>query len=84
MIPVVSPLNAILLVALGSCLLALLALRRGAARTRSELRSLLATTSELRHLADHDPLTFSPRDAARLISPRSPSRRRPARAAGRA
>ncbi|HEX4804678.1 MAG TPA: GGDEF domain-containing protein [Conexibacter sp.] len=49
--------NAILLVALAACVLALVALRRSAARTRRDLTSLRLTTSELRHLADHDPLT---------------------------
>ena len=57
---VVSPLNVTLLVALAASLLALLALRRRGARTRRDLRSLLATTSELRHLADHDALTGLP------------------------
>ena len=52
--------NIFLLIALAASLLALLALRRRAARARRDLRSLLATTSELRHLADHDPLTGLP------------------------
>jgi len=56
-IPSVSPINAMLLLALAACLLALAALRRRAARTQRDLRSLQATTTELRHLADHDGLT---------------------------
>ena len=59
-IQAVSIVNVFLLIALAASLLALLALRRRAARTRRDLRSLLATTSELRHLADHDPLTGLP------------------------
>ena len=55
-----SPLNVILLIALAASLLALFALRRRTARTQCDLRSLLATTSELRHLADHDALTGLP------------------------
>jgi diguanylate cyclase (GGDEF)-like protein len=46
-----------LLTALATCLLALLALRRRAVRAQRDLRSLQLTTSELRHLADHDALT---------------------------
>ena len=53
----VSTTNAMLLLALGASLLALLALRRRTARAQRDLRSLISTTSELRHLADHDPLT---------------------------
>ena len=49
--------NVLLLIALAACLLALAALRRRAIRTQRDLRSLQATTSELRHLADHDGLT---------------------------
>ena len=56
----VSPLNATLLLALTACVLALVALRRRAARTQRDLRSLMATTTELRHLADHDALTGLP------------------------
>jgi len=56
----VSTVNVVLVVALGACLLALVALRRGAARARRDLRTLRATTTELRHLADHDPLTGLP------------------------
>ncbi|MBS1869469.1 MAG: GGDEF domain-containing protein [Actinobacteria bacterium] len=55
-----SPLNATLLLALATCVLALVALRRRAARTQRDLRSLMATTTELRHLADHDALTGLP------------------------
>src|SRR4051794_18661581 len=53
-ISAVSPMNVTLLVALASSVLALLALRRRTMRTQRDLCSLLATTSELRHLADHD------------------------------
>jgi diguanylate cyclase (GGDEF)-like protein len=53
----VSPIDAILLAALACCLLALAALRRRAARDRRDLRALHATTTRLRHLADHDALT---------------------------
>ncbi len=53
----VSPLNAILLVALAACSAALVLLRRRSAHAQRDLRTLLATTTELRHLADHDPLT---------------------------
>ena len=49
-----------LVIALAACLLALIALRRGAVRTQRDLRSLLATATELRHLADHDSLTELP------------------------
>ncbi len=56
-IPAVSVVNAILLVSLAACMLALAALRRSAARDRRDLTSLRLTTSELRHLADHDALT---------------------------
>ena len=56
----VSPANLALLIALAACLLALAALRRRSVRTQRDLRSLLATTSELRHLADHDALTGLP------------------------
>ncbi len=59
-IQAVSPANAILLIALAASLLALAALRRRAARDRQDLRALLATTSQLRHLADHDALTGLP------------------------
>jgi len=59
-IRVVSPLNLTLLIALAASLLSLLALRRRGARAQRDLRSLLATTSELRHLADHDALTGLP------------------------
>ena len=59
-IPVVSPVNLTLLIALAASLLSLLALRRRSASTRRDLRTLLATTSELRHLADHDALTGLP------------------------
>ncbi len=52
-----SPTDAILLVALACCLLALAALRRRAARDRRDLHALRETTSRLRHLADHDGLT---------------------------
>ena len=55
-----SPLNASLLLALAASMLALLALRRRTLRTQRDLRSLLATASELRHLADHDALTGLP------------------------
>jgi diguanylate cyclase (GGDEF)-like protein len=55
-----SSLNVALVIALAACLLALIALRRGAVRTQRDLRSLLATATELRHLADHDPLTGLP------------------------
>ncbi len=56
----VSIVNVLLLIALAASLLALVALRRRAACTRRDLRSLLVTTSELRHLADHDALTGLP------------------------
>jgi diguanylate cyclase (GGDEF)-like protein len=56
----VSPLNVTLVIALAISLLSLLALRADAARTQRDLRSLRATTSALRHLADHDPLTGLP------------------------
>jgi diguanylate cyclase (GGDEF)-like protein len=56
----VSPTDVILLTALVACLLALLALRRRAARAQRDLRSLTVTTTELRHLADHDALTGLP------------------------
>jgi diguanylate cyclase (GGDEF)-like protein len=56
----VSPINLTLLLALATCLLALLAVRRRTVSTQRDLRSLLATTSELRHLADHDALTGLP------------------------
>ena len=56
----VSSLNASLLLALAASVLALLALRRRTVRTQRDLRSLLATASELRHLADHDALTGLP------------------------
>ena len=56
----VSLLNAILLTALAASFLALVALRRRGARTQRDLRSLLETASELRHLADHDALTGLP------------------------
>jgi len=56
----VSLVNALLVIALATCLLALVALRRRAARTQRDLRSLLATSAELRHLADHDALTGLP------------------------
>ena len=59
-IRVVSPVNVLLMSALATSLLALVALRRRAARTQRDLRSLRATTSQLRHLADHDPLTGLP------------------------
>jgi diguanylate cyclase (GGDEF)-like protein len=49
--------NVMLLLALVSCLLGLAALRRRNIRAQRDLRSLLVTTSELRHLADHDALT---------------------------
>jgi diguanylate cyclase (GGDEF)-like protein len=49
--------NVMLLIALAACLLALVALRRRAVRAQRDLRSLQITTSELRHLADHDALT---------------------------
>jgi diguanylate cyclase (GGDEF)-like protein len=49
-----------LLIALGACLLALVALRRRTIRAQRDLRSLLVMTSELRHLADHDALTGLP------------------------
>jgi diguanylate cyclase (GGDEF)-like protein len=49
--------DAILYAALACCLLALLVLRRRAARDRRDLRDLRATTTRLRHLADHDALT---------------------------
>jgi diguanylate cyclase (GGDEF)-like protein len=49
--------DAILLAALACCLLALTALRRRTARDRRDLRALRETTTRLRHLADHDPLT---------------------------
>jgi len=49
-----------LLLALAASLLALVALRRRTVRTQRDLRSLLATASELRHLADHDALTGLP------------------------
>ncbi|HXE46151.1 MAG TPA: GGDEF domain-containing protein [Conexibacter sp.] len=52
--------NALLTAALATCLLALIALRQGAARARRDLHKLRASTSELRHLADHDPLTGLP------------------------
>ena len=52
--------NVLLLAALAISLLALVALRRGALRARRDLSSLRATTSELRHLADHDALTGLP------------------------
>ncbi|MGN6189508.1 MAG: GGDEF domain-containing protein, partial [Conexibacter sp.] len=55
-----SPLNVALLIALAASLLALVALRRRGARTQRDLRTLLATASELRHLADHDALTGLP------------------------
>ncbi|HEU4701566.1 MAG TPA: GGDEF domain-containing protein [Conexibacter sp.] len=55
-----SSLNLTLLSALAASLLALLALRRRTVRAQRDLRSLLATASELRHLADHDPLTGLP------------------------
>jgi len=57
---VVSPINLTLVIALATSLLALLALRRRSAHAQRDLRSLLATTSELRHLADHDALTGLP------------------------
>jgi diguanylate cyclase (GGDEF)-like protein len=56
----VSPANVILLIALAASLLALVALRRRAVRDRHDLRTLLATTTQLRHLADHDALTGLP------------------------
>jgi diguanylate cyclase (GGDEF)-like protein len=56
----VSPANVLLLIALAASVTALLALRGRTARTQRDLRSLLATTSELRHLADHDALTGLP------------------------
>jgi len=56
----VSPIELTLLIALAVSLLSLLALRRRGARAQRDLRSLLATTSELRHLADHDALTGLP------------------------
>jgi diguanylate cyclase (GGDEF)-like protein len=59
-IQVVSPMNLALLIALAASLLSLLTLRRRSARTRRDMRSLLATASELRHLADHDALTGLP------------------------
>jgi len=49
-----------LVIALAACLLALAGLRRRAVRTQRDLRSLLATATELRHLADHDALTGLP------------------------
>ncbi len=52
--------NVTLLLALAASLLALLALRRRTVRTQRDLRSLLVTASELRHLADHDALTGLP------------------------
>jgi diguanylate cyclase (GGDEF)-like protein len=56
----VTPANVALLVALAVSLLALTALRRRAASAQRDLNALLATTSELRHLADHDALTGLP------------------------
>jgi len=56
----VSALNLTLLVALAASLLALAALRRRTVDAQRDLRSLLATASELRHLADHDALTGLP------------------------
>lgn len=55
--PDVSPANAILVAGLACCLVALALLRTRAARDRRALERLRATTSRLRHLADHDPLT---------------------------
>ena len=52
--------NAILLTALAASFLALVAFQRRGARTQRDLRSLLETASELRHLADHDALTGLP------------------------
>jgi diguanylate cyclase (GGDEF)-like protein len=52
--------NLLLLIALTVSLLALWGLRRRGVRTQRDLRSLLATTTELRHLADHDALTGLP------------------------
>ena len=52
--------DTVLLIALAASLLALAALRRRAASDRRDLRTLLATTSQLRHLADHDALTGLP------------------------
>ena len=51
------PTDALMLLALAGCLLALAVLRRRAARDRRALAALRATTSRLRHLADHDGLT---------------------------
>ena len=59
-IRVVSPITLTLLIALATSLLALRALRRRSVCAQRDLRSLLATTSELRHLADHDALTGLP------------------------
>ena len=56
----VSIVNATLLVALAASLLWLAALRRRAARDRRDLRTLVATATQLRHLADHDALTGLP------------------------
>jgi diguanylate cyclase (GGDEF)-like protein len=53
-------LNLTLLIALAACLWALVALRRGAVRAQNDLRTLLETACELRHLADHDALTGLP------------------------
>ncbi len=49
--------DALLLLALACCLLALAVLRRRAARDRRALAALRETTTRLRHLADHDGLT---------------------------
>jgi diguanylate cyclase (GGDEF)-like protein len=56
----VSPTDAILVAALAASLLTLLALRRHTARAQRDMRALLATTTQLRHLADHDALTGLP------------------------
>ena len=55
-----SSLNLTLLIALAASLFALLALRRRTVTAQRDVRSLLATASELRHLADHDALTGLP------------------------
>ena len=52
--------NVILVAALATSLLALVALRRRSRRAQRDLRSLLVTATELRHLADHDALTGLP------------------------
>jgi diguanylate cyclase (GGDEF)-like protein len=56
----VSFVDVTLLIALAASLLWLAALRRRSARDRIDLHTLLATATQLRHLADHDALTGLP------------------------